>query len=301
VFEIWKQYGDEATAEAYFDAVAAQQQNVSGAFSSSSSSSGGNVDDDDEGGGVDLTSLSPVWGEYGDWCPPPSTCGANDQVFPTHGFPSAFSLVRTTQQLAVLAKALGRSDAQEWASSAEKLVGEFKTSWLKGSATRSSSLPSSSSSSSRKGSSAMVGIDGGRLAAFRNEIDGSDNENKTSTTSTTTTASGGSGSGGVYDQGLQTNQVLGLTLSTFGMINSANDTLSDEDAQALAVLMESLDASRHHLHTGILGARFMFDLLLGPVGETVQGTDETLDILQQIDYPSYGCARCGCCGCCCYR
>lgn len=81
-----------------------------------------------------------------------------------------------------------------------------------------------------------------------------------------------------YDQGLQSNQVLGLSL-----MGPTND---ERYTAALAALKDALASSNNHLSTGIIGTRHLFEVLLGDASG--DGEELALEVLGQVDYPSYG-------------
>ena len=70
----------------------------------------------------------------------------------------------------------------------------------------------------------------------------------------------------LYDRGLQSNQVLGLALM---------GPQADGTEAALRKLADALSATAHHLSTGIIGTRHLFDVLLD------QGAGEYEDLKKQ--------------------
>lgn len=111
LYALFTRNGDLATAAEYLDAALAQQANVSMA---------------------NLSELMPGWSEYGDWVPPPPTCGDQDNaVKPTEAYTSAFSYILMAQQIAEMATALGREDAPDLSRAAfETLPDQFNQAWL---------------------------------------------------------------------------------------------------------------------------------------------------------------------------
>ena len=73
--------------------------------------------------GKDVTKLPQL---YGDWCPPPKNPGGAHKELPSRGFTSAFSIIRTIQQAADLARAIGnQSQSNCYTLLVEELKGKF--------------------------------------------------------------------------------------------------------------------------------------------------------------------------------
>ena len=80
------------------------------------------------------------------------------------------------------------------------------------------------------------------------------------------------------DQNLMTNLVLSIALGATSDATGAAESL-----------LSSLNATNYHLSTGIIGARFVFDILLDGVGMIgSDGPDAALAVLERVDFPSYG-------------